>query len=199
MRLSAPRSFPITRVTDAEGQFYLVARNPGVYRLEASHIAYQPSTTEVDLGPEELLVVDLALSQAAILLDPLTVTARRLDPRRDATYEGLYARRSEFPRIGARRVVLFTDLEMRAMRVRDVLRWMEGTPNCRVVYWNGMLVNSALMAQAWIDDTSAASLEGLEFYESALDAPDVFRDVPGYMRDSYRCSIIVLWPRRYRP
>jgi hypothetical protein len=143
----------------------------------------------VRLGPEELLVVDIALSEAAILLDPLIVTARRRDPRRDATYEGLYARRSEFPRVGARRVVLYTDLEMRSMRVRDVLRWMEGKPSCRIVYWNGMLVNSALMAQAWIDDTSAASLEGLEFYESALDAPDVFRDVPGYMRDHY-CPVI---------
>jgi hypothetical protein len=194
------RDTPSDRViSDAEGLFYLVGRDEGDYRLEASHIAYETSTTRVQLNAQELVTVTLRLSRAVILLDPLTVTARGHDPRHDATYEGLYARRSEFPRIGARRVVLHTDLEMKAMRVGDVLRWFEMRPRCRVVYWNGRMVNNSIMASAWVDETSAASLEGLEYYQSALDAPAVFRDVPGYMLDNYRCSVVVLWPRRPMP
>jgi hypothetical protein len=186
-------------ISNADGLFYLVGRDDGDHRLEASHIAYETSTTSVQLNAQELVTVTLRLSRAVILLDPLTVTARGHDPRHDATYEGLYARRSEFPRIGPRRVVLHTDLEMMAMRVRDVLRWFEIRPRCRVVYWNGRMVNSLLMADAWIDETSAASLEGLEYYQSSLDAPAAFRDVPGYMLDNYRCSVVVLWPRRPTP
>jgi hypothetical protein len=101
-------------ITDSLGLFHLKGRVEADYRVEASHVAYERAATPLHIGAEEILVVDLRVSRGVVQLDPLTITARARDPRHDATYEGLYARRSDFPRVGGRRAVLYTDLEMRA-------------------------------------------------------------------------------------
>src|SRR5690606_19744892 len=139
----------------------LGGRVAGEHEIRASHEAHRPVATALALGAGELLVVDLRLARTVARLGPLTITARARDPRHDASYEGLYARRSDFPRVGSRRAVLHTAPEMRSMRVRDVLRWMEPRlrrrsgfffsaepedelPGCWVVYWNGRMVRTAL-------------------------------------------------------
>ena len=66
---------------------------------------------------------------------------------------------------------------------------------CSVVYWNGRLVGTRLLAQILVEDTSAGELEGIEYYDGAIYAPAVFRDEPPYAW-GYRCSVVVLWPRR---
>jgi hypothetical protein len=199
-------------VTDSLGLFHLRGRTEGEYRVEAVHLAYDTATTSLRVAAEEMVVVDLRLSRSVIEIEPLTITARARDPRHDATYEGLYARRSDFPRVGGRRAVLHTDLEMRVSRATDVLgrfnsrfrrrnyvaigegfddeRW-----GCTVVYWRGRLVGTRLLAEILIEGTSIGELEGIEYYDGAIYAPAVFRDQPSYAW-GYRCPVIVLWPRR---
>ena len=199
-------------VTDSLGLFHLKGRVEADYRVEASHLAYEPAVTALHVGAEEMVVVDLRVAREVVELEPLTITARARDPRHDATYEGLYARRSDFPRVGGRRAVLHTDLEMRASRVSDVLgrmnpryrsrSWVsigdgfdDERRGCSVVYYNGRLVGTRLLAEILIGDTSAGELEGIEYYDGSVYAPEVFRDEPPYAW-GYRCTIVVLWPRR---
>jgi hypothetical protein len=199
-------------VTDSLGLFHVLGRTEGNYRVEASHIAYERAATALRVGAEELVVIDLRVSRGVVQLDPLTITARARDPRHDASYEGLYARRSDFPRVGGRRAVLHTDLEMRASRVSDVLGRMnprfrrrsyvsigEGFEDerrgCSVVYWNGRMIGTRLLAEILIESTSAGELEGLEYYDGSIYAPEVFRDEPSYAW-GYRCNVVALWSRR---
>ena len=199
-------------LTDSLGLFRVLGRVEADYRVEASHLAYEAASTELHVGAEEMVVVDLRLARDVVELEPMTVTARARDPRHDATYEGLYARRSDFPRVGGRRAVLYTDLEMRGSRVSDVLGRMnprfrrrsyveigagfkDERRGCSVVYYNGRLVGTRLLAEILIGDTSAGELEGIEYYDGSIYAPEVFRDEPPYAW-GYRCSVVVLWPRR---
>jgi hypothetical protein len=186
--------------TSDAGVFYVMGRGGASRRVEASHIAYDTASTELQVGFDDQVVADIRLKRKVIEIAPLTVTASGGDPTEDATYEGLYARRSEFPRVGTRRALLHSDVEMRSrMRLWDMVRTMEFRPKCRVVYWNGRLVQSAHLADEWISDTALGELEGLEFYKRPIDAPAVFRDVPRYLYDNAPCNVIVLWQRRSDP
>jgi hypothetical protein len=194
-----------TRVTEvisnANGLFQIATRDPGEYKLEASHIAYRSFTTEsVLLRGDEQLVVDLKMSVTAIELDPLEIVARRLDPRHEATEDGMYARRLLSRPIGSSRVILPHDPEMvNALDVRDVLSWAAPRQRgCTVVWWNGRLVTDSAAVQLWLE-TPVTQLEAVEFYRTPIDAPAVFRELPIYAAfDNAYCSIIALWPRSGR-
>ncbi|MGH7470090.1 MAG: hypothetical protein ACRENP_19265 [Longimicrobiales bacterium] len=125
------------------------------------------------------------------------MTARRRDPRHDATYEGLYARHARSHLVGPSRVVLRTDAEIRSsINVRDVLLWFlparrpSAGLGCMAVYWNGMLVHGPASAEFWLG-LSTTDLEGVEYYRNLIDAAFVFRDLPGYLEGRTRCSVVV--------
>jgi hypothetical protein len=200
-------------VTDSLGLFHLMGNVEADYRIEATHIAYERAATTLRIGAEELMVIDLRVARGVVQLDPLTITARARDPRHDATYEGLYARRSDFPRVGGRRVVLHTDLEMRVSRVVDVIGRMNPRYRrrpavvtiggdleaerlgCTVVFWDGRMIGTRLLSEILLESTSISELEGIEYYDGTVYAPAVFRDQPSYAW-GFRCPIVALWSRR---
>lgn len=188
-------------VTRDDGIFHLAVRNPGPHRIGARHIAYTDlEAVEVVVRPAELLTVDLTLDRRAIPLEPLTVTGRRADPRREATYDGLYARHAILPPIGNRRVILWDEPEMQTSNtVNELLNWFAGRRGCIIVYWNGRVVDDLAWTRYWIDEFSTSMIEGVEYYRRFDDAPSPFRIIPMWIRDPTRlieCSVIAIWPLR---
>jgi hypothetical protein len=185
-------------VSIASGFFRLLVHDPGAYTLRATHIGYRVTETEIVLRRGEELVIDLRLAVSAITLEPLTVTARRNDPRHDATREGMLARAALMPPIGNRRVVRSTDAEMESSAtVTDMLSWFTLRPRCRVVFWNGSLIEHAEMAQSLLDDPLVRHLEAVEYYTFWSEAPQEFQQIPAYMRDvPSNCNVLALWPAR---
>ncbi|HUF49549.1 MAG TPA: carboxypeptidase-like regulatory domain-containing protein [Longimicrobiales bacterium] len=186
-------------ISDSAGRFVLVLRASGEYRLQASFLGYRSAPTEpFQVGAREQVIADIRMARAVIPLEALTIVARRADPRHEATEEGLYARRLNLPPIGTARVLLPLDGEMANARdARDVLQWLPRPRGCIVVYWNGHMVRDADMAQSWLE-TPTAHLEAVEFYGHLIDAPAVFRDVPPYLIECWRHSVVALWPRTGR-
>jgi hypothetical protein len=187
-------------ITDANGRFALNAKVAGQFRIRTNHIGYMDVTTEpINVGSEEQITVDVKVAIAAVTLDALTVVARRIDPRQEATADGMYARRLLLPPIGSSRVMLPHDPEMAgAMDVRDILRWMPRQRGCMVVWWNGNMVQNQELAAEYLE-MSPQQLEAVEFYRSFTDAPLVYRDLPITMGFSNtNCSVVVLWPRTNR-
>jgi hypothetical protein len=221
--LAARGSAVSSSVTDGDGGFVVGSRVAGSFRLRASHLGYAEVVVEVQLHEREEITVDLRLAVSALALTPLTVTARRRDPRHDASYEGMLARHELFPLVGSERVVRFDDPELAgAGRVTDVLQWMTprqfnasagnpergpregagmgqtGRPLCAVVFWEGELVNDPTMAGLYLTDPMAVHLEAVEFYRYWAEAPMDYRQVPVYMflDNIYNCSVVALWGRR---
>ena len=184
--------------TDPTGLFIFTAQNAGEYRLSASHIAFQAAQSNpLFVGIAEEAVVELKLTTTPILLDPLTVLARRADMRNEATYDGLYARYRLYPPIGNRRVLLPHDPEMEYSRdTRDVLSWVEPLRRrgCQVVYWNGVVQQSPDMA-AFRLETPVSMLEGVEYYRSMNDAPFAYREIPFYLQECVSFHVVAVWAR----
>jgi hypothetical protein len=61
--------------SDSLGMFALEVSEPGAHRLEAERIGYLRREYELDLAPGERRRVEVRLTSAAVLLDPLLVTA----------------------------------------------------------------------------------------------------------------------------
>ncbi|CAN5659582.1 hypothetical protein BH23GEM9_BH23GEM9_23860 [soil metagenome] len=192
-------------VTNRDGAFHIGTWITGEHRLEASHIAYRATSTAVfNLGAREELVVDIRMSSGAITLDPLTITARRRDLRGDPTVEGFYSRQLLTPQIGNTRVITRLDPELAYARdARDVLTWLprpqrrpfgRGGDPCMVMYWNGHMVIDSTMANMWLE-TPPDMLEGLEYYQDMTEAPISFRQIPPYLYDCSRLSVLALWAR----
>lgn len=188
-------------VTDSTGTFQLHARFAGDYRVEVEHNGYAPlEPRSVRVEREQELVLEIRLSRSVMALDPLTVVARRRDPRHDATFEGALARHERFPSIGWQRVIMRDDVEFRtAMDVNDVLRMMLPVRSgaCRIIYWNGRPVPTAdreMIDEVWMR-TSASTLEAVEFYRYYNDAPQGMRSIPMGIMSPMNCSVIALWPR----
>jgi len=193
-----------------DGGFHLVTVEAGEYRIQSSHLAYEPVTTQpfrIEGGQE--VTVNLILTTTVILLEPLEIVGRRQDPRMGSTIEGFYARQKMFTQgLGFGRVATRIDPEMvNATNPRDVLLWLEppdrggiiADAGCRVVYWDGRLVLSQDVADQWLD-TPASFFEGVEFYRNQSDAPAAFREIPIYLSDLSTggrvfCSVVALWPR----
>jgi opacity protein-like surface antigen len=190
-------------LTNSKGAFAVGALVTGPHRLQTNHIGYTTVTTEVfSINDDEQVVVDLKVSVTAVTVEPLTIVARRRDPRNDATEEGMFARRLTLPPLGLRRVLLPFDPEMKgAIKASDVI--FQNFPQtrrrpCTVVYWNGSLVLSNDMAAQWLE-TSVSELEAVEYYRNMIDAPMAFREIPVQISfDNRECQIVALWPRTGR-
>jgi hypothetical protein len=187
-------------ISNAQGGFMLAAKGTGQHRIRTSHIGYADlETDQFSVLAEEQVIVDLKLSAAAIVLEPLTIVSRQKDPRTEPTEEGMYARRLTTPPIGPKRVMLPHDPEMvSSSRVTDLFTWLPRSRGCMIVYWNGRLVQQADIAADWLQ-TSTTMLEAVEYYRTPLDAPAAFREMPPYVSfDNVQCSVIALWPKTGR-
>lgn len=187
-------------ISGPQGSFVLVARDAGAHRLRVSHIAYRGTETNTfEIRTLEQVQVDVKVASTAVPLEPLTVTARRNDPRYEATEDGMYARRLLSKPIGNARVILPHDPEMvNAFDVRDVMQWMSRPRGCTAVWWNGKLVTSDIQASELMQ-TPVSMLEAVEYYKTPIEAPAVFRELPVYLAFSNAfCSVIALWPRTGR-
>jgi hypothetical protein len=191
-------------VSNRIGEFHIATWNPGPHRLEATHIGYRTTTSEIiEVGTREHVVVHLRLSATAIPLQPLTITARRRDVRDDATHEGFYARQLLVASSGNARVLTRLDPEMiNARDAHDVMAWLPAPRDrpfdrggqCLSVYWNGQLLGDLELAEMWMA-TPAHMLEGVEYYRTATDAPMDFRGIPPYLYDCPHLSVLALWQR----
>lgn len=187
-------------VTDREGLFRLAGRGGGEHRLEAQHLSYQTIRSEpFKLNHGEQLIVDLLIAPSPMQLDPLRVTGRRVDPRHEATLEGLRARAELAPSVGPARVIAGDDLrQYGGPQLKELLQWempLNRRGTCTVMYWNGYLVTSAMAARWWME-TSVNHLEGVEFYWDQLSAPMAFRDIPSYLQHNVKCKVVAVWPRQ---
>jgi hypothetical protein len=188
-------------VSNDRGVFILAVREGGNFQLRTVHLAYRDITTAVEVKTGEEISVDVKLSSRAVALEPLTVTARRPDPRHELTYDGMLARHAQFPPIGSRRVLLWDDPDLMAVgTVAELMTSITIRPRCSVVFWNGNLVQDAESAQDWINDPVIPHLEAVEFYARWTDAPLDFQQTPFYLRDEFiqNCNVLALWQARSR-
>ncbi|TVP55679.1 MAG: carboxypeptidase regulatory-like domain-containing protein [Gemmatimonadales bacterium] len=191
--------------SDEDGRFYLAARLAGLHTLTAERLGYAPMEP-LDVRLErEILEVELQLARSPIELDPLTVVARRHDPRHDATFEGALARREQLPSVGPNRVVLRTDPEFAASgTVLQVARWFVPYQGCMIVWQNGLMrpdaqLSSRAQIREFLDELPAGFWEGLEYYRRWNDAPLGLRDIPHWVDMPSGCSVLALWPRMDHP
>lgn len=187
-------------ITDSTGTFRIAGRGPGRYALVIEHLGYPEFRSPPFAVPYmETVSVEVRISRAAIPLAPITVVGRRRENYHAPTYEGLYARIEQLPRVGSNRIVMKNDVEFRSVsRARDLLDQfffdvMRGGGLC--VYWNGL----GPVSRAFLDvrlDTHVADLEAIEVYDHFLMAPMAFRDPPPGSLATTCGSVIALWPLR---
>lgn len=179
--------------TGEDGAFVLAARSEGEHTLEVDRLGYAPVPPHPVTLDREIVEVEIRISRAPIEIEPVTVTARRHDPRHDATLEGMLARHEQLPSVGPRRVALASGPEfVGAMTVEHVLRWF-GRRGCTILYRDGMLVTSGDFASHLISEASANWWQAIEFYRRYHEAPLGMRDVPPYVTMPTNCSVIALW------
>jgi hypothetical protein len=185
-------------VSGERGVFRLLVQSPGTYTLRASALGYRDTATPITLRSGEELVMDVKVAATAIPLDPVTVTARRTDPRHEGTREGMLARHALFRPVGSRRVVLASEDELVAsMTVNEVLQWFPGTmrERCTIVYWDGRVVDNRELSDEWLSEPLVPHLEAVEFYARQSEAPPVFRHRPAWAVESAQdCRVVALWP-----
>jgi hypothetical protein len=76
--LSTQGQEPLLQVqSDEYGFFQLPVPQPGTYTLALSRIGFRSFEGQVSVGENEMVEVELRMSEEAIPLDPLVVTARR--------------------------------------------------------------------------------------------------------------------------
>src|ERR1700741_594986 len=68
--------------TDSLGNFFLAVVEAGQYRIRASRVGYQTSTSlPVEVEARQTVRADMQISRSEVVLDPLVVTARSAPPR----------------------------------------------------------------------------------------------------------------------
>lgn len=182
--------------TGEDGRFTLVARSPGPHTLEAERLGYAPlEPRSLTLG-RELVEIELRITRAPVEMDPLTVTARRRDPRHEATLEGALTRHEQLPSVGSRRVALRSGPEfVGAIEVEQVLDWFGPRGACTILFRNGTLVHSPEVVEELFIEGPADWWQAVEFYRRYAEAPLGLRDTPGYVVDPSGCSVVALWSR----
>lgn len=181
-------------LSDATGAFFLAVPRPGDYLVDVTHDAWAAvEPVAVTVGDGEAVIIEVRLSRSLVRMEALTVTARRRDPRHDATFEGALERYRQYPTLGSRRVMMPDDVELRsATRVGDALRHLPRGGSCMIVYSNGVLVHNEEWLEGWLE-TSAVNLDALEFYRTYADAPQSYRGFPTYVLSPHDCSVLALW------
>jgi hypothetical protein len=187
-------------VTDTAGRFLLRLPTGGRYLLTATRLGYRPlESLVVDVATTQRTEVVLRMAVRAVPIDALTVTARRVDDRHRATWDGFLARHANRREIGSTLIMNRNDPIFRhAVNVRRVLQWLPPrafsasarrvgrADRCVVVLMDGD--NAPGWSVDRVMQLSSTELEGIEFYSNPLDAPLEFRS-------GGPCSILAVWRR----
>jgi hypothetical protein len=202
---------PIHTLSQADGGFQLFGVPVGSQVLEVHFVGYQPFELFLELEPDQMVRVNLALELNPVKLDQVEANALRAMP---AAIQGFYQRRSRaaghfFTReqIGAMHPRAFTDILRRVpgANVRNVTgpqggsqvvnmgrsTGASGSRSCDAVYFvNGMPfpVASDIGINAYI---RPQDIEALEVYSGASRIPSEFNTG---MKSS-RCGVVVIWTR----
>jgi 5-hydroxyisourate hydrolase-like protein (transthyretin family) len=189
--------------TDSAGSFAIPVLRSDTFTLRVQHVAYETTTSRpFDVGQNDVVEVELRISQRRITLDPLIVTARR-----DAGTVHLtefYERLDRYETLGKGVILSRSELERHeGYAVRELLgrygitfRRTNPFMACQVeTYWNGMRIESVPDDQ-WngsaLRDLPISSVEGVEIYRDRFDIP------PEYT-DPEVCGVVLVWSRPLRP
>lgn len=184
--------------TDESGRFELASLPVGTHALEVRRIGFAPHQLPVQLASLSPTSVSVVLEKPVRLLDAVRVSARNLYSRRQLDIE-------QRRRRGFGHFIMREELERHpSARVTDLLRRVPGvrvypTPTGDVVTVRGATLSGACRPAVILDGmrlganedldflTSVSSLEAIEVYTSAAQAPVEYW--------SGGCGVIVLWTR----
>lgn len=189
----------VRAVTDSLGRFAIVLARGDAYRLRVSHLSYVTYQLDsIQVGTGEVVTLEVRLGQAAIPLEPVIVTGRRVvrmegfDERRRAGF-GRFLTRDEIDVYAATRTTNLLQ-NFQGLRIRPIGRsgsmvLMSGAAGlCQPAIWlDGVQVRQ--YAGSTLDDIlTPASIEAVEVYTSYASAPTQYI--------SGQCGVILFWTRR---
>ncbi|MFC1790884.1 carboxypeptidase regulatory-like domain-containing protein [Gemmatimonadota bacterium] len=209
LTLIGPGEQPLLKVqSDENGQFRMPVPRPGSYRVVAERIGFVTVSVPVAVeDEEEVVVVEIRMSETAIPLEPLVVVARRRI--RPGSLDEFYERMERNTQRGLGHFVTAEDVEaappfntsalFRAvprMEVRpsgpsdnDVFMRVGGELCRPDIYLDGLPV---MLPEEFLFDNlvSVVDLEGVEIYRGQLER------VEGYSPST--CGLILLWRKEDR-
>lgn len=199
--------------TDAEGNFELLIQRVAAVSIRADHPGYQANTAPtLYFDDHTFFRIEIRLDATAVLLAPLEVIGRAVDPSpfldefRERVRRGLgvYITRAQIER---RRPMYVTDLlrdipgvtlQASGSGSRPVVHVGRTTGCSTRIFVDGMLLNPTLMTSSGprsdvfrIDDiVSPGSVEGIEIYRGLSTTP------PEFLSADANCGVIAIWTRR---
>ncbi len=197
-------------ITDVDGRFTLRLPRPMEVLLTASVIGYrvsEPARVRVDTNLE-LVDVEIRLSQEAVELDGLTVTARGVELRHRRSVEGFRERYKTRLPVGNSKLVMGNEPIARASADMDVLmrNLLVDPLGCIVTYRDGIHVPPVGLVEPWMGRSSRRppifldagappmlDVVGVEFYRHRVDAPLELRDRRGPCALAGDFSVIAYW------
>jgi hypothetical protein len=200
-------------VTDSTGWFQVRLPAAGTYTVAVRHIAYADFDSEpLELARAQTMTVEIRMGRGAIPLEPLVITARRIDRGRLAGFRersasnpfGRYVTREEIDRRPATSTSDYFRV-MSSVRVVPVNR--NGNPNGMITHLVlmrggafGMCSPTIYLDGVRIDQSSSfpiddllqpGILEGIEVYTMA--------GAPAEYLSSNNCGVILFWTREGEP
>ena len=214
--LSANRGRFSTRArTDSTGAFSFDDVASGPYRLRATRIGYRGIEGTIALAGDSVVEVELRMSDASVVLAPVTVVTRAERPV-SPVLQGFYARMQT----GHGKFITREEIEARdPVRITDLLRMVPSlragpqrtgssgpglstgpmTGRCSVVIFvDGMQMDHGARIlggrggpQQSVDDyVQPSEVEGIEIYRGESDTPSQ------YVTRWVQCGTLLIWTRR---
>lgn len=190
-------------VSGTAGEFTLRAPGRGVYRIRASRLGYRDATSgPVDLVGNEEVFVEMRLSTRAVVLDPVTVTARPRYARLERA--GFYERRAEFGPEGLHEAHFLDQREIEAKNpfsVTDIFKDLPGVYPQR----GGLSMRRGCQPAIVIDGFTTVRANGgrggsgrMIETPSSLVGVEVYYGlaIPArYLLDAGGCGVILFWTK----
>jgi len=181
-----------TATTDAQGRFEIRDISAGAVAMEMRRIGYQPRTDTLLSFPGTTLEVQIAMSEQAIQLDPITVTAR------PAFLEasGFYRRSNESS--GSQ----FTNAEIQRIAVIDLSRVLVRVPGIRVQEnrFGDITITSnrggGCQLEVWVDGMRMPGFNIDTYPVEWIEAMEVYHGVGIPSEFFSRCGVVLLWTRQ---
>jgi hypothetical protein len=190
-------------LADSAGAFAFPDLAAGRYGLRAERLGYQTTfATDIDVARDERVIVELRLGIDAIPVEPIIVSARRIDRpgRLDEFYERFERRR----RAGFGHFITREDIEhSAAFETADLLRMVPGVSvtgrgrdivmgrlggGCSpAIFLDGVMMNRTGPASI-SDYVSPQMIEAIEVYRGAAESPALYDDRGG-------CGSVLVWTR----
>jgi hypothetical protein len=199
-------------LTDAQGYFRIDIERAGRYRLRAQRLGYHTVTTAaLEVPANDSIAVELRLSTEAVVLLPLTVTAKARPWYETAHPPGLWAfyeRKEQMERLGLGRFIERATLDEWAGAPVAVV--LNATAAVRIRPQGGrgsgydLFTRSGCSPQLFLDGMPLRLMRGesIEDYVNTgtLDAIEVYHGaagLPGQFAGSRsQCGAIAFWSRR---